>query len=420
MLTFWQSVSILPKLCFFNPVSQFMIYKNTRRLAILSLALASALFAEDAAEAETPEEAVAPEAMEMEQPAEEMSAPEPMQLSEDELNQMLGYLTALGGGVASLQLDEAQVAEIADGLHKALSGELEIMALPQAEVEMAFAEAQARVEALQAEAEEVPGFSEGSLEKIGVVMYAQAGVQELGFGAEEADAIKKGFIDGATASEIDPTLEAKMPAFQAFIQDRMQRAQAAMMVEQAKAREAAMAEFKPISEEWRQKENMNVVLETTQGDIEIELYPKLAPLAVANFVGHIENGYYEGLTFHRVIEGFMIQGGDPLGSGAGGESIWGKPFPDEFSDELRFDQKGLLAMANSGPMTNGSQFFITTINKNPEPGQPPFPVWLNDKHTIFGKVVAGYENVEKIEDTEVGAQDKPVEEQKILKAYVKK
>jgi peptidylprolyl isomerase len=340
-------------------------------------------------------------------------------LSEDELNQMLGYLTALGGGVVSLQLDETQVAEIADGLHKALTGEIDLMSLPQPAVELAFAEAQARVEAVQAEAEEVPGFSPGSLEKIGVVMFVQAGVQELGFGAEEADAIQKGFIEGATASEIDPALEAKMPAFQAFIQDRMQRAQAAMIVEQARAREAAMAEFKPISEEWGAKENMNVVLETTQGEIEIELYPKVAPLAVANFIGHIESGYYEGLTFHRVIEGFMIQGGDPLGTGAGGESIWGKPFPDEFSDELRFDQKGLLAMANSGPMTNGSQFFITTVNENPEPGQPPYPVWLNDRHTIFGKVVAGYESVEKIEKSETGAQDRPVEEQKILKAYVK-
>ena len=106
----------------------------------------------------------------------------------------------------------------------------------------------------------------------------------------------------------------------------------------------------------------------------------------------------------------MIQGGDPLGTGTGGESIWGKPFPDEFSEKLRFDKEGLLAMANSGPTTNGSQFFITTSKPN----------WLNDKHTIFGKVVEGYDNVVKIEKVETGAQDKPVETQKIVKAYVKK
>jgi len=150
------------------------------------------------------------------------------------------------------------------------------------------------------------------------------------------------------------------------------------------------------------------VLETTQGDVEIELYPSVAPLAVANFVGHIECDYYDGLIFHRVIDGFMIQGGDPLGTGTGGESIWGKNFPDEFSEDARFNQEGMLAMANSGPMTNGSQFFITTSN----------PEWLNDKHTIFGKVVKGYDNVKKIEAVETGAQDKPVEDQKILDARV--
>ncbi|HBR94469.1 MAG TPA: peptidylprolyl isomerase [Opitutae bacterium] len=169
-----------------------------------------------------------------------------------------------------------------------------------------------------------------------------------------------------------------------------------------------MAEFKEVADEWKEKDNFNIVLETTQGDVEIELFPSIAPLAVANFVGHIQDGYYNDLIFHRVIDGFMIQGGDPLGSGTGGESIWGKNFPDEFSEEARFDSEGMLAMANSGPMTNGSQFFITTSN----------PEWLNDKHTIFGKVVKGYDNVVKIEKVETGAGDKPVEEQKIVKAYL--
>jgi len=368
---------------------------NRITFAVLFLS-ASFLFAEEAASnVEKTTEAPAKQA-----------APE---LSEQELHEMLGYLTAMGGGVGSLQLDEAGIKEMAGGLHKALSGELSVATLPQTEVEAALGEAQARAEAVQASSDELPGFSEGALEKIGAVVSMQSGVQQLGFGADEADAIRDGFIQGAGATEMDPAMQAKMPAFQTFIQSRMEEAQAAMAAEQEKARKAAMGEFESVADEWSLKDNINVVLETTQGDVEIELYPKHAPLAVANFVGHVKNDYYDGLIFHRVIDGFMIQGGDPLGRGTGGESIWGKPFPDEFTKELRFDEKGLLAMANSGPMTNGSQFFITTSKPN----------WLNDKHTIFGKVVAGYDNVKKLEKTETGAQDKPVEDQKIVKAYVK-
>ncbi len=322
---------------------------------------------------------------------------------------MLGYLTALSGGVSSLQLNQAEVAALAGGLHQALLGEIDIAALPQTEVQAAFGEAQARAEAVQAAAADLPGFSAGALEKIGVFISMQSGVQQLGFGAEAADSIRDGFIKGATAKEIDPAIEAKMPAFQAAIQSRMQAAEAAMAAERAKQREAEMAEFASVVAEWTKKDKIIAVLETTQGEVEIELYPKEAPLAVANFVGHIQNGYYNDLIFHRVIDGFMIQGGDPLGTGTGGQSIWGKPFPDEFNDALRFDQLGLLAMANSGPTTNGSQFFITTSKPN----------WLNDKHTIFGKVVAGYDNVVKIEKTKTGAGDKPVEDQKIVKAYIK-
>jgi peptidylprolyl isomerase len=399
-----------------------MIQKSPRFLVILMLMLASSLFVSAEPEVDAAAEASSEAPVEAGEPAgeAEFSAPKsaapkaaipaaPMELSEDELHNILGYLTALGGGVASLQLDDAEVAQVAGGLHKALLGEIDVMSLAQSEVENALNEAQARAEAVQAESEELPSFSPGALEKVGAVMFVQAGLSQLGFGAQEADGIKAGFVDGARSTEFDPAIEAKMPAFQAFIEKRMQAAQEAMLAEQARAREAAMAEFKSISDEWREKENINVVLETSQGDIEIELYPKAAPLAVANFVGHIESGYYEGLTFHRVIEDFMIQGGDPLGSGMGGESIWGAPFPDEYSDDLRFDQEGLLAMANSGPMTNGSQFFITTGT----------PTWLNDRHTIFGKVVEGYENVVKIEKTETGEQDKPVEDQTIMGAYVK-
>jgi peptidylprolyl isomerase len=341
----------------------------------------------------------------------EPTAPAPLErveVAEDELVEIVGYLTAQSGGVPSLQLEAGAVASLADGLEKCLSGELDIMQFAQEAVEAAFGEAQARAEAIEASAEEIPAISAASLEKIGAVIVMQSGLQQLGFGADAAALIRKGFVAGALDAEPDPSLEAKMPAFQEFIQVRVQVAQAKMQAEMMAAQEAAMADFADVSAEWKEKENFNVVLETTQGDVEIELYPSVAPLAVANFVGHIEGDYYDGLIFHRVINGFMIQGGDPLGTGTGGESIWGKNFPDEFSEDARFNQEGMLAMANSGPMTNGSQFFITTSN----------PEWLNDKHTIFGKVVKGYDNVKKIEAVETGAQDKPVEDQKILDARV--
>ena len=370
-------------------------------LAVL-LAATFAFAAEEATQSEMVEATTNTE------PAEGATPTPVVEVSEDELIEIVGYLTAQGGGVASLQLDDASIAALAGGLQKGLRGEINIMELPQEEVEAAFGQAQARAEATQAGSAELPPISAASLEKIGVVIVMQSCLQQLGFGADQADLIQKGFVKGAVDSAPDPSLEAKMPAFQEFIQARVQAAQSEMMAAQAAAQEEAMADFAEVAAEWSEKRNFNIVLETTQGDIEIELMPSIAPLAVANFVGHINSGYYNELIFHRVIEGFMVQGGDPLGTGTGGESIWGKNFPDEFSPDVRFDAEGLLAMANSGPMTNGSQFFITTSK----------PEWLNDKHTIFGKVIAGYDNVKKIEAVEKGAGDKPVEDQKILKAYV--
>jgi len=152
-----------------------------------------------------------------------------------------------------------------------------------------------------------------------------------------------------------------------------------------------------------------VVLETNQGNIEVKLKTDVAPKTCENFVKLIEKGYYNGLIFHRVIKGFMIQGGDPTGTGMGGESIWGSPFEDEVSPVAKFDGPGILAMANSCPNTNGSQFFITCA-KTP---------WLNMRHTIFGEVVSGLEVVQKIENTSVNAEDRPVTEQKIIRAYIK-
>ena len=157
------------------------------------------------------------------------------------------------------------------------------------------------------------------------------------------------------------------------------------------------------------KENI-VCLETNQGTIEIKLWPKIAPKACENFLKLVEKHYYDKIIFHRIIKDFMIQTGDPTGTGAGGESIWKKPFEDEVSAEVAFDKPGLMAMANSGPGTNGSQFFITT-------GETP---WLNMNHTIFGEVVNGYDVVKKLEAVTTDASDHPEEEQKIVKAYVKK
>ena len=153
-----------------------------------------------------------------------------------------------------------------------------------------------------------------------------------------------------------------------------------------------------------------VTLETNAGVIELKLFPDVAPKACENFVGLVGKGYYDGIIFHRVIKNFMIQGGDPKGTGTGGESIWGEPFEDEVSDKVLFDRPGLLAMANSGPNTNGSQFFITT-KATP---------YLNKKHTIFGEVVSGYDIVQKIEGTPTDSSNRPKEKQKIIKAYVGK
>ena len=151
-----------------------------------------------------------------------------------------------------------------------------------------------------------------------------------------------------------------------------------------------------------------VVIETNQGEIEVQLFPEAAPKTCENFIGLVEKGYYDGIIFHRVIKNFMVQCGDPTGTGRGGESLWGGKFEDEVTPEIKFDRKGLLAMANTGPNTNGSQFFITTI---------PTP-WLNMKHTIFGEVISGYDVVEKIENVSVqSGSNKPLEEQRIIRAY---
>ena len=140
------------------------------------------------------------------------------------------------------------------------------------------------------------------------------------------------------------------------------------------------------------------VIKTNMGNIELELFSKEAPKTVENFVTLAKKGYYKGIIFHRVIKGFMIQGGDPTGTGRGGESAWGSKFNDEIVSSLVFDKEGMLAMANSGPNTNGSQFFITLA---PQPH-------LNGGYSIFGKVIKGMDVVKAIGNVKTAPGDKPV------------
>lgn len=150
-------------------------------------------------------------------------------------------------------------------------------------------------------------------------------------------------------------------------------------------------------------------MKTTAGDIDVELWSREAPLACRNFVQLCMEGYYNGTIFHRVVKGFIAQGGDPNGDGTGGESIYGKPFKDEFHTRLRFCRRGLVAMANSGRDDNGSQFFFT-LGETQE---------LQNKHTIFGKVSgATIYNVLKMEEGEIDANERPVYPYKINKTEV--
>ena len=171
-------------------------------------------------------------------------------------------------------------------------------------------------------------------------------------------------------------------------------------------------------------------IKTNMGEIKIKLFPEFAPKAVENFTTHAKNGYYDGLIFHRVINDFMIQGGDPLGTGTGGQSIWGKAFEDEFTGELH-NLRGALSMANAGPNTNGSQFFIVQAKEVPEDlleqmrmaDERVFPTecieayeeiggtpWLDFRHTVFGQVYDGMDVVDAIANVATKAQDKPVDD----------
>lgn len=154
-----------------------------------------------------------------------------------------------------------------------------------------------------------------------------------------------------------------------------------------------------------------VTLHTEMGDMKFLLYNDLVPKATENFESHVKSGYYNNLLFHRVIHDFMIQGGDPTGTGCGGESIWGEPFRDEFRPELK-NEYGTLSMANAGPNTNGSQFFIVQAKE----GTP----WLNGHHTVFGQLLEGAETLEKIAATPTDYSDRPLTPVHILSAEAEK
>ena len=195
-----------------------------------------------------------------------------------------------------------------------------------------------------------------------------------------------------------------------------------------------MTEFPQLTTEVLENEKA-VLMQTTLGDIKIKLFPEIAPKTVENFLTHAENGYYEGIIFHRVIKDFMIQGGDPTGTGMGGESIWGAPFADEFSMNA-FNLRGALSMANAGPGTNGSQFFIVQaprvdVRMGEQMKQAGYPEeiikaymeqggtpWLDHKHTVFGQVIEGMDVVDNITNVETSYGDKPAVDVVIQKITV--
>lgn len=157
-------------------------------------------------------------------------------------------------------------------------------------------------------------------------------------------------------------------------------------------------------------ERLYAVIQTDMGVIEVQLLKNEAPKTVRNFVGLALQNFYNGLIFHRVIKDYMIQGGDPTGTGKGGATIYGEPFEDEFSITLKHESPGILSMANSGPNTNKSQFFITVA---------PTP-WLDFKHTIFGKVVKGIEVVNSISLVPTDKLDRPIKDVFIEKITIEK
>ncbi|KAL7333818.1 Peptidyl-prolyl cis-trans isomerase cyp15, variant 2 [Mucor circinelloides] len=231
------------------------------------------------------------------------------------------------------------------------------------------------------------------------------GVYTLAMAASDNAALKE-------SQELDPTLFCT-----AFNKNRFYMMTRREPFDNAQKGERDVFNEKPSREEQtvaatqerKQVLGTSAILRTTSGDIHMRLFPDAAPKAVENFVTHAKNGYYDNLIFHRIIKGFMIQTGCPFGDGTGGESIWGDDFEDEFSREFKHDRPYTVSMANAGPNTNGSQFFITVAPAT----------WLDNKHSVFGRVTAGMDVVHSIENAKVDKTNKPYDDIKIINIEIR-
>ncbi len=265
-------------------------------------------------------------------PAAEVSPSEAIEIAETtEMIEMVGYLTAQRGSFASLELDQEAIATIADGVQKGLNGTMNMEDQDQAAIQAAFGQAQARSEALQAGAEEIPEIDTEALRAIGLVMVAQTGLKQLGFGPDDADAIARGFIAGAIAAEVDPAIQAKMPAFDAFMQERTAAAQAIAEAEAGAAAAESIAAGKAFFAKLAEDPDVEIsesglhykVLDPGTGD-----KPSLTDSALVHYKGTLIDGtqfdssYDRGapITFRldQVVKGF----GEGLTKiGAGGKII---------------------------------------------------------------------------------------------------
>jgi len=207
------------------------------------------------------------------------------------------------------------------------------------------------------------------------------------------------FTVSSSKTETKPIVQVA-PATQAKTTAPQQQTKQQPIQTQEKTAQAKAEEVKPVL-----KDIVKIRIETTMGPIEADLFAKEAPKTVENFATLAKKGFYDGIIFHRVIPGFMIQTGDPTGTGMGGP---GYQFEDEFSPKLKHDKPGTLSMANSGPGTNGSQFFITVAPTS----------WLDNHHSIFGKVTKGQDIADKIANTPRDSGDRPLQTVKMTKVTV--
>ena len=292
--------------------------KKSHLLIASVIAFGSALHAEEAVAVVT-------------KPVVQLPAALAVQVSEAELVELVGYLTAQGAGVATLQLDEAGIIAMAVGLGKGLSGELTIQDFPQDAMQAAFGQAQARAEAVQAEEAELPAIDPDGLEVIGLAMVAQSGLAQLGFGADDASAIVKGFITGASVTEPDPSIEAKMPAFQEFIQARVSVAQAAA----AAAGAAAAAEGIAVSKAFFAELAADTEVQSTESGLHYKVLepgsdakPTMEDAVLVHYKGTLIDGtqfdssYDRGAPAEFPLNGVVQGFGEGLTKiGAGGKII---------------------------------------------------------------------------------------------------